>query len=181
MAGKGGRPKRTEEVTPILLRLPTALLKRVERCKARLEFQASVSIPRTAVFCGILEAGCAVFEGRTTITEAADDGQISSISEIPEVSNISEVSDISDTRPHNGTPPDEVRSLLVAQGQETGRPSVLPPFDASTYVLGKLCRHGHDYHGTGQSLRRLSDNACLACHRERSKGHRQRKRQAQSA
>src|SRR6516162_4229027 len=139
MAGKGGRPKRIEEVTPILLRLPTALLQRVERCKARLEFQASVSIPRTAVFCGILEAGCAVFEGRTTITGAADDGQMSSISDIPEVSDmcdtsgISKISDIADTRPHNGTPPDEARSLLMAQGQETGRPSVLPPFDASTY------------------------------------------------
>jgi hypothetical protein len=51
-----------------------------------------------------------------------------------------------------------------------------PDFDATKHVLGALCKHSHDYHGTGQSLRRLSDNECLECQRLRSQAARQRKR-----
>jgi len=39
----------------------------------------------------------------------------------------------------------------------------VPAFDTTTYVLGQLCPRGHDYHGTGQSLRHRRRHGCLAC------------------
>lgn len=41
-------------------------------------------------------------------------------------------------------------------------------FDPSRHRLGRLCRRGHDYCGTGKSLGFLSSNACTACARERN-------------
>lgn len=42
--------------------------------------------------------------------------------------------------------------------------SQLPqPFDPARFVLGSLCRRGHDYYGTGQSLRTLGKRECYAC------------------
>jgi len=60
-----------------------------------------------------------------------------------------------------------------------------PPFDTTRHFLGDLCEHGHDYHGTGQSKRRLAerkrDQECLECQAARTRARRQRKalRQAQ--
>jgi hypothetical protein len=197
--GKVGRPKRVEDVTSILLRIPPALLKRVERCKARLEFQEGTSIPRTTVFWRLLEAGCDTLEGREAQTV------------VPGHTPISTISEISNNMPGYGSVQDEERPALMPQAQDPGmtapgvrdqvaetapqpepvageatakddnRPSAIPPFDASKYALGELCVHGHDYHGTGQALRRLSDNECLECHRARASAYRQRKRQAQPA
>ena len=64
-----GRPKREEEVTPVLLRIPPALLKRVERCKALLELQEGASISRTDTFWRIIEAGCDAFEHHLTLSD----------------------------------------------------------------------------------------------------------------
>src|SRR5712691_9290093 len=69
----------------------------------------------------------------------------------------------------------------VATRETTVPQLVLPPFDTTKYALGELCTHGHDYHGTGQSLRRLSDRECLECHAARARAYRQRKSQAQPA
>lgn len=52
----------------------------------------------------------------------------------------------------------------------------IPPFDTTRYTLGELCIHRHDYQGTGQSVRRLSDRECLECHNVRMRNYRQRKR-----
>jgi 5-methylcytosine-specific restriction endonuclease McrA len=38
-----------------------------------------------------------------------------------------------------------------------------PDFDESKYRLGRLCKHGHDWMDTGQSLRRINDGKCLEC------------------
>jgi len=35
--------------------------------------------------------------------------------------------------------------------------------------LGKLCKYGHEYKGTGKSLRYDSSNGCVVCSRNRSK------------
>lgn len=40
-----------------------------------------------------------------------------------------------------------------------------PDFDESKYQLGRLCRRGHDWMGTGQSLRRINGARCLDCER----------------
>ena len=49
-------------------------------------------------------------------------------------------------------------------------------YDASRYTLGKLCRHGHDYEGTGQSLLYRRNNVCVACDREKVTERRRVKR-----
>jgi hypothetical protein len=54
----------------------------------------------------------------------------------------------------------------------------VPAFDPSKYVLGKLCPRGHDYHDTGQSLRRLPKFVCLECDAERARERRQAQRQS---
>jgi hypothetical protein len=59
-----GRPKRAEAVTPVLLRIPPALLARVNRCKAQLELQGDISLSRTEVFWRLLELGCGVLEAQ---------------------------------------------------------------------------------------------------------------------
>jgi hypothetical protein len=56
-----GRPK-GEAVTSVLLRIPPALLRQVERCKALLELQEGRSLTRTAAFWRILVAGCEALE-----------------------------------------------------------------------------------------------------------------------
>ena len=45
------------------------------------------------------------------------------------------------------------------------RQTEIPPYDSSKHYLGKLCPHQHDYHGTGQSLRRLHNQGCRECER----------------
>jgi hypothetical protein len=51
-------------------------------------------------------------------------------------------------------------------------------YNATIYVLGKLCPRQHGYRGTGKSLLRLSDHHCLACDRLKSAAKREAKRQA---
>jgi 5-methylcytosine-specific restriction endonuclease McrA len=43
------------------------------------------------------------------------------------------------------------------------------PHDPEKHFLGKLCKHGHEYYGTGQSLRYLKDKHCLECNIEKRK------------
>ena len=63
MAGRPGRPKRTEEVTSLLLRLPPALLRKLDRCKAVLELREGGSLTRTSVFWRALDVGADVLMG----------------------------------------------------------------------------------------------------------------------
>ena len=62
-----------------------------------------------------------------------------------------------------------------------GHSDEAPAYDPSKYHLGKLCPRGHEYQGTGQSLR--SNNVagyCPACNVEDTRARRQARRQAQS-
>lgn len=45
----------------------------------------------------------------------------------------------------------------------------LPPFDSARFYLGSLCKYGHDWHGTGRSLRRIASNDCPDCERQRQR------------
>lgn len=38
-----------------------------------------------------------------------------------------------------------------------------PDFDAAVFKLSKLCKRGHDWMGTGQSLRRINGGNCVEC------------------
>jgi hypothetical protein len=67
-----GRPKREEEVTSVLLRIPPALLKRVERCQALLQLREDTRFTRTEAFWRIIEAGCRALEGEETPNTIAE-------------------------------------------------------------------------------------------------------------
>jgi hypothetical protein len=56
----------------------------------------------------------------------------------------------------------------------------VPPFDTSRFVLGKLCPRGHEYYGTGKTLRRLFRHVCPACDVERTRAARKAKREEAS-
>jgi hypothetical protein len=89
MAGKVGRPKREEEVTSILLRLPPALLKSVERCQTQLALQEDVRLTRTEAFWRILEAGCEAIAQRREATEVSTTAPAQmSIYKISEISGV---------------------------------------------------------------------------------------------
>lgn len=40
-----------------------------------------------------------------------------------------------------------------------------PDFDESKHRLGRLCKRGHDWMGTGQSLRWIKGSQCIECHK----------------
>jgi hypothetical protein len=105
-----GRPKREEEVTPVLLRMTPALLKRVERCQTRLALQEDARLTRTEAFWRIIEAGCEALEepreGRETPVLAQTPlSEISAISPIL-ISKISEISGEDISVPGYGFPED---------------------------------------------------------------------------
>jgi hypothetical protein len=52
-----------------------------------------------------------------------------------------------------------------------------PAFDATRFVLGRLCPRGHDYQGTGHALRKRHSGSCVACEREQQRERRARRRQ----
>jgi len=66
------------------------------------------------------------------------------------------------------------------QGEET-RQTETPPYDTTRDYLGKLCPAQHDYHGTGQSLRRRQKGDCRECARLAKQAAREAKRQQVTA
>jgi 5-methylcytosine-specific restriction endonuclease McrA len=42
-------------------------------------------------------------------------------------------------------------------------------FDSSKYRLGPLCKRGHDWEGTGRSLKRITNRQCVQCQAEQTK------------
>jgi hypothetical protein len=62
----------------------------------------------------------------------------------------------------------------VASGADTRQTeNGMPSFDTSKYTLGTLCPRGHDYQGTGKTLRRLPRHVCPECDREQASERRQ--------
>jgi hypothetical protein len=47
--------------------------------------------------------------------------------------------------------------------QHTASSETCPPFDPANNILGKLCKRGHEWGTTGQSLLRRSNDRCRAC------------------
>jgi hypothetical protein len=73
--------------------------------------------------------------------------------------------------PSPGRPPER-----PGEGTPPPIPEV-PLFDTTRHVLGPLCPRGHDYHGTGQTLRRLPRHTCLECDAEQARARRRARRQ----
>jgi hypothetical protein len=66
----------------------------------------------------------------------------------------------------------------IRQTENRAIEPTVPSFDTAKYELGKLCPRGHDYHGTGKSLRRLPRHVCLQCDAEGARERRKARRQA---
>jgi len=56
-------------------------------------------------------------------------------------------------------------TVQVSDVGDTACQTAVPPFDTSKRYLGPLCPQGHDWAGTGQSLRNKKSHNCLACNR----------------
>jgi hypothetical protein len=68
------------------------------------------------------------------------------------------------------------RSMEPATGAQQQRDTQAPPYDPTRYFLGVLCPRGHDYAGTGQSLRKRQNHSCQRCDVEQKRVRRQRLR-----
>jgi len=44
--------------------------------------------------------------------------------------------------------------------------------EPSKYILGPLCKRGHNHQGTGQSLRQVTNRGCVECHKEKMRRRR---------
>jgi hypothetical protein len=62
---------------------------------------------------------------------------------------------------------DKIREHLKKKAQEfeqLRQDTQVYIFDSSRVYLGRLCKRGHDYQGTGKSLRRVGHGSCIKCH-----------------
>ena len=74
------------------------------------------------------------------------------------------------------TPPSDNHGVDV-----TPQPDGTPAYDTTKYYLGKLCPGEHDWHGTGQTLKKRKGNKCRLCENAGKKTRRQAARQALEA
>lgn len=58
--------------------------------------------------------------------------------------------------------------VVISRGRANNMDSI-PQFNSTRHYLSSLCKRNHDWHGTGQSLRLVSDRTCLQCALERQK------------
>jgi hypothetical protein len=111
-------------------------------------------------------------------TEQGDDDRLPvSAPEPPSGAEIQDGSHtgISDGR-HAGTPDDH--HTRIPDDRNAGIQKEVPAFDRTRYRLGKLCPKGHDYYGTGQSLRVNNKvGYCIACNTEHKRESRVRQSQ----
>lgn len=56
----------------------------------------------------------------------------------------------------------EAQSTLGQALEEGDTPGSVPPFDRAKHHLGKLCKRGHEWGDSGQTLKN-ADNQCLEC------------------
>lgn len=66
---------------------------------------------------------------------------------------------------------DKIETWLQAKKDKAAaisQPVQVHIFDESKVYLGRLCRRGHSYQGTGQSLRRVGHGSCVKCSQENS-------------
>jgi predicted DNA-binding protein len=122
-----------------------------------------------------LVAGNTARESENPVLPAApvpggNDGQIETIAATPE-NNFYEQVEMVPSVTENGseqietvpTPAENIaRQIDIVPDQS----ETVPAYDTSKHKLSGLCSRGHDYHGTGQSLRKKSNGACLACEAE---------------
>jgi len=67
-----------------------------------------------------------------------------------------------------------IASRQAADTLPTGADSRPPAYDPTRYRLGGLCTRGHNYQGTGRTLRRVPNGACPECETAAQRERRQR-------
>jgi hypothetical protein len=118
MKGKSGRKPREDEVKGVFVRLPPALLARVEHCHWLLQRQRGPKVTQTTAFWDILEAGCEALEQTLEGREARAPAQTP-------ISKISEISSDDLDMPGYGFPGDEetpAQPVAVPQTVEMSAP-----------------------------------------------------------
>ena len=75
-------------------------------------------------------------------------------------------------------PEKQGRPQETASGEN---PQIAADFDTSRYYLGALCKRGHDYQGTSQSLRLVRNRSCWACDQEDKRAARIRQKAMRQA
>jgi hypothetical protein len=76
--------------------------------------------------------------------------------------------------------PPLVPPLVASQPPARVPEPTAPPYDPTKYVLGRLCRRGHEYGTTGKTLLRLPALQCRQCQAERARERRRAKREGAS-
>ena len=106
-----GRPPRTEQVKGVSIRIPPALIERVDHCQWLLMSQEGHKMTQNTAYERIIEAGCATLEGTLEGKETPTPGQtpgteLSDISQIS-ISKLSEIASEDYDIPGYGFPEDE--------------------------------------------------------------------------
>ncbi len=177
-----GRPKEKEYVT-LMARVPLELAERAKRYAGRKQQTISVVIrdalevliedDRFSPFVSDRNGDAAIVsdrKGDAARSAAHTDDILSDMKrDEPAPALETPVPDIVSDTKGDGSAPDSQEPAIVSDTKEG--------YDTSKYELGELCVHGHDYHGTGQSLNRLSTGRCAECAKARDQAYRDRKRQ----
>jgi len=99
---------------------------------------------------------------RTLTTAAAEVSK--ACQDNAEAETYNRITDIADNTYNGNTPQREKASdAHTARAMPQAGAQVDAPYDPTHYYLGKLCPLGHDYQGTGQSLRRITKGDCRRC------------------
>jgi hypothetical protein len=169
-----GRPK-TKEYSTLMARVPQELADRVKRYAAA-HRQPIAVVMRDALLLLMDEYPSSAdlsAPHRIAAHEFLSDRYDSSLDTLLGETDSAEFEALlSDTN-------EEVVDAILEGGNR--RPAMVsdthvPAFDTTKYGLGKLCPRGHDYHGTGQSLRHLRRHVCLACDAEQARARRKAQR-----
>ena len=166
-------------VTQIAATLTTAAdqLRRLCQSPTVPETGQQLSTPTLSV-----PTGNPAYNGNTPLGEDTYNGNTSQTpAREPTTESAAKESDTTDTDTPAQTPDAPEPRRATKRGKQRASETNIPAFDTSKFSLGELCVHGHDFHGTGQSLRRLADNECLDCKSARTRAYRQRQHQGQPA
>jgi hypothetical protein len=178
-----GRPPKGVERSNILLRLPTDLIKQVDTFKESLEAErGGFGINRTDMLIRLIEVGLQTLtQARQPVTQPAPASRVNRQgASAPQPTTQPAIPLALEPAPKTAHPVDVPQSAETSTERQNGETDI-PPYDTSKYVLGKLCPRGHNYHGTGQSLRHRQRHVCLECDAEGARERRKAKRQEQPA
>jgi hypothetical protein len=145
----------------VLLRMPDELLRQINTVRAETAEAAGWPIGRNAFLLRLLTRGLNSFDQerapRTQDAPMPPTAPTAPETAVPQEGSLGQEPSLT------------VEALVaaIAPGVE---------YDEARHYLGQLCSRGHDYEGTGKSLRRKRSHQCVPCDRELASARRQAKR-----